>query len=125
MTQSPNSAAQAADEAVLRSAREPVRKVVFGVLFVAMLGITTVVGPMFGLIGGIAFALVSGAALTGAYKLTSRSPKALSSAYTAGATSCPKCSSMQTDQAYTRGSDDTEVLQWTCYACDHTWLATD
>lgn len=49
----------------------------------------------------------------------------LSSAYTAGATSCPKCGSMQTDQAYSRGSEDTEVLQWTCYACDHRWLATD
>ncbi len=109
------------DVAALTRANEPVRKLVFTVLFVLMVIATAIIGPMFGLLGGLIFGFVAGAVLTAVYTLTTRSPKGINPAYTAGNTACPSCGSMQTDQTYTRGDDDGEVLQWKCYACDHHW----
>jgi hypothetical protein len=111
------------EDKLARKAREPVRTAIFGALFVLVLVGAALIGPSFGLVGGLAFAVIAGSALTGLYKLTSRTPKALSSANTAGGTTCPKCGSVQTDQDYTRGPEGGEVLRWTCYACDHQWLA--
>ncbi len=117
---------EAADAAaVVRKARQPLRMAIFGVAFVLVLVGAALIGPSYGLVGGVVFALIAGTALTMAYNLTNRAPKALSSAYTAGATACRECGSMQTDKSYTRGADGGEVLQWTCYACDSRWLADD
>jgi hypothetical protein len=110
-------------DAIVRKAREPVRTAIFAGLFgVSVIG-AAAFAPALGIIGAIALGFTLGGGLTIAYKLTTRTPKALSAAYTAGATACRKCGSMQTDQSYTRGPNDTEVLQWTCYACNHRWLA--
>jgi len=109
------------DALALRRAREPVRKIVFAILFVLMFVLSAIIGPSFGLIGGLIFAFVGGSALTLVYKLTSRAPRGLNPVYTAGAQACPACTSVQTDQTYTRSAEGGEVLVWNCYACDHQW----
>jgi len=109
------------DALALRRAREPLRKIIFAVLFVLLFVVSAVVGPSFGLIGGLTFAVLGGGALSLLYKLTNREPRGLNPIYTAGAQACPACTSVQTDQTYTRGPDGGEVLVWVCYACDHKW----
>ena len=118
----PPAVVETEEEQLVRKAREPVRTAIFAVLFVLVLVIAALIGPAFGLIGGIVFALVAGSALTGLYKLTARNPKRISSYYTAGNTACPNCRSMQTDQGFALGPDGREVPRMTCYACDHQWF---
>lgn len=118
----PPAATETDEEQFVRRAREPVRTAVFAVLFVLVLIVAMLIGPAFGLIGGVVFALVAGSALTGLYKLTARNHKRISSFYTAGNTVCPQCGSMQTDQGFALGPDGKEVPRMTCYACDHQWF---
>jgi hypothetical protein len=104
------------DTALVRSAREPVRRVVFTVLLVAVMGSGVLLGPYLGLLGGVAFALVGGGAVAGLYNITSRTPKGISSAYNAGAIACPSCGSMQTDLVHGHGAPT-----YACFNCDHRW----
>lgn len=108
--------ARSNDQALVRSAREPVRRAVFTVLLLAVLASGVLLGPHFGLIGGIAFALLGGGFLTVLYNVTARTPKGISSAYNAGAQACPSCGSMQTDLVHGDGA-----AMRACFNCDHRW----
>jgi hypothetical protein len=114
------SSAESEEEVMARKAREPVRNAVFaGLLLVVGVTPALIVGGWAGLIVGF----LGATALWWIYRLTTRTPKGINPAITAGKTACPSCGSMQTDQTWLRGPGSGQVLVWTCFACDHRWNA--
>ncbi len=119
----PSKVATTHDEvAIVRKAREPVRHAVFAVL---LLGVAFLPALFVGGFAGIIVGFIGASVLWWLYRFTTRTPKGISPAITAGNTACPACKSMQTDQAYMRAADGTEVLSWTCFACEHSWPVRD
>ncbi|MEM6294745.1 MAG: hypothetical protein AAGA54_25955 [Myxococcota bacterium] len=104
------------DGDLLRSARQPRRRAIFTVLLLLVMAGGVALAPILGLIGGIALGLASGGLLVIIFNLTSRAPKAISSAYTAGATACPACGSVQTDLVVGDGAPIHK-----CFSCNHSW----
>ena len=105
------------DEQLVRKAKEPVRTAVFTAMFVFLVVLCTF------FIGGLAGILIAGIGsglLVTLYRITTRTPKMLNPAHTAGTIACPHCGSMQTDQRLEPG----QALVWACFACNETWPAT-
>ena len=105
-----------------RRMREPERAWMFlgGMVLVIAGAVLSV--AFVGFWGGLIVAFIGGSALWGLYRITTRTPRALSPAFTAGGTACPACGSMQTDQSWIRSPDGRgEVLAWNCFACSHQW----
>jgi ribosomal protein L37AE/L43A len=104
------------DEQLVRKAKEPVRTGIFLGLFIAIVAANVL---FVGGLAGVILAAIGAGVLAALYRLTTRTPKSLNPAHTAGGEACPHCGSMQTDKRYEPG----EVLVWVCFACDERWRA--
>ena len=105
------------DEQLVRKAKEPVRTGIFVGLFVLLVTVNVL---FIGGFAGLIIAAIGAGILAALYRLTTRTPKMLNPAHTAGGTACPHCGSMQTDKRIEPG----QLLVWVCFACDQTWPAT-